>query len=166
MALRRALENVAETVRDLELAAEEKYWEGLELMVAGHPGTGVYLMGLCAEMWLKTSYFHVLGSAPADPVRLLLSPARVAGQRLFPAVRHEAYHSLRFWRSMLLSQRRRLGKHFDPRLKKQFTRHVTKLYSIWWIEMRYRPDRAGIRDAQTVYEAVTWLRAHRADLRR
>ena len=166
MALRRALQSVAETVQDLELAAEQKYWEGLELMVAGRAGAGLYLMGYLAEMWLKVSWFQLGGSAPADLVRPLLGPARAMGRRLFPAVSYEAYHSLRFWCYLLLSRHRRRGRRLNPRLKKQFTRHVRTLYSIWWIEMRYRPDRAGIREAQGVYEAVTWLRTHLADLRR
>ena len=43
--LRQTLENRPETVRELELAAEGKYWEGLELMALGRRGAGIYLMG-------------------------------------------------------------------------------------------------------------------------
>lgn len=57
MSLRSRLESQPETIQEFELAAEERYYEGLELMVSGRSGGGVYLMGYVGEMILKVAYF-------------------------------------------------------------------------------------------------------------
>ena len=55
MSLRIRLEAAPETVQDFELASEQKYWEGIELMTAGHRAAGIYLAGYAVEMWLKAA---------------------------------------------------------------------------------------------------------------
>ena len=45
MALRPRLQPILETVQEFELAAEEKYWAGLELMTRGDALTGIYILG-------------------------------------------------------------------------------------------------------------------------
>jgi hypothetical protein len=39
-----------ELLQDMQTEAGYKYLAGLELMLAGHSGSGIYLMGYCAEM--------------------------------------------------------------------------------------------------------------------
>ena len=155
-----------ETLQDFGLAEEERYWEGLELMVAGRLGAGIYLMGFAAEMLLKAACFRINGANPRDLTRPMLGPARTEGRAHFPAIDHESYHSLLFWGELLLSRRRRHGglAPFSPAFRNTFTHCVHSVYSIWWIEMRYRPDQASVADAGQVYEHVSWLRNNHLSL--
>ena len=57
MALRPRLQPTLETIQEFELAAEERYWAGLELMTRGDALTDIYILGYVAEMLLKNSYF-------------------------------------------------------------------------------------------------------------
>jgi len=161
MALRSRLEAIAETINDLVLAAEEKYWESREMMTAGRPGAGIYLTGYAAEMLLKTAVFRVDGASLGDPVRPRLRPARRTGSIAFPSVRDEGYHSLLFWCHLLLYwRRRRPVVAWDPAFRNDFLRRVRRLYSMWWVEMRYRPDQTWPAEAEDVLDLASWVRAN------
>ena len=167
MPLRQKLQNEAETVGGLMVCAEEKYWEGLELMAAQKWGAGIYLMGYAAEMYLKTACFLVDGAKPVDLVRSMLGSAETRGKLALPGISHESYHSLDFWAALLTFDRNRMGlAPWTPVFTREFTSHVATLYSIWWVSMRYRPDRAGSADGHQVFDSATWLRASHASLRR
>jgi hypothetical protein len=157
--LRAQLESSPETIGDLMVAAEQRYREGQALMTAGRWGAGIYLMGYSAEMYLKTACFQVTGSSLADQVRPLLRLAIAEGRATFPAVRNESCHSLLFWAHLLLRERRRAGlAPWSPMMRRQFLSHVGKLYSTWWVEMRYRPDRARPADGLNILSWTGWLR--------
>jgi len=94
--LRRLLQSHPETVQDLDLAAEERYWEGLELMADGHTGAGIYLMGYAAEMKLKVAYSRLQGASPGADARSYIVPARRRAPTLIPGIQDETSHSVRF----------------------------------------------------------------------
>ena len=74
MAMRLRLQPLPETVQEFELAAEDRYWAGMELMTRGDGATGIYLMGYVAEMLLKNSYFLLnIQTTPTFPVGSQLS---------------------------------------------------------------------------------------------
>lgn len=59
----------------MEAAAEQRYWEGVELLVQGRSG-GVYILGYAAEMWLKLAFFRRQGALPSDVAKPWLGPAK------------------------------------------------------------------------------------------
>ena len=162
--LRYLLKSNPETLQDFDLAAEEKYWEGFELLAAGHHGCGIYILGYAAEMILKHAAFRVQGHRPGVGLIGLLVPAKRYMKSRRPGVLDESFHSLWFWMHYLRSQRRDSGKLFASDLDAELVRRVRRLYHIWWVEMRYRPDQASAREAQMLYNDVSWLRANRISL--
>jgi hypothetical protein len=158
MPLRIRLEANPETVQDFELASEQKYWEALELMTAGHRAAGIYLIGYAVEMWLKAACFRLDGAGPGHAVRPYLAPARRLGRALFPAIPDESYHSVNFWGELLCHKRRVTLGAFDHVLDAALSLRFTRLHTIWWIEMRYRPDQAQPAEVNTAFEDATWFR--------
>ena len=158
MSLRVRLEAAPETVQDFELASEQKYWEGVELMTAGHRAAGIYLVGYAVEMWLKAACFRLDGAALDAEVDQYLAPARKLGKNLFPASPCENYHSLKFWGELLRHKRCVTLGPFDHALDAGVSLRFTRLYAIWWIEMRYRPDQALLGEVNTVFDDATWFR--------
>jgi hypothetical protein len=160
--LRKTLKGIPETVGVLVTAAEEKYWEGRELMLAGKLGACIYLMGYAAEIYLKTACFRVGGIQLADvvgPKSPAFKSALRIGHGVFPAILDESCHSLLFWANLLRHGRRRGGLiPWSPRFRSEFTSCTRRLYSTWWVEMRYRPDRARPADARNVLDWAGWLR--------
>jgi hypothetical protein len=160
--LRYRIRSTPETVQDFELAAEEKYWEGVELLLIDRLGAGVYLLGYVAEMTLKNACALLDGATPFSPVTAYIRPTKNQVNRRFPLLAAESYHSLWFWAQALREKRRLAGRplSFDS----TFTQRVRRLYGIWVVDMRYKPDQTVPREAQAVYDDVTWLRDHRAKL--
>lgn len=60
--------HLPETIGGFETAAEERYWDGIEMLTSPgpHRAAGIYLIGYAAEMLLKTASFRFNGSTPAD----------------------------------------------------------------------------------------------------
>ena len=160
MPLRQRLSTQPETVQDFDLAAEQKYWEGIELLATGNRGAGIYLMGYTAEMLLKNACFRLETVRPTAPVASLLGPARNWMKARLPTIACESYHSVWFWTHLLRQKRRFQGRAMPAPLDWELVRRVRRIYQIWWVEMRYRPDQAYANEAQAVYDDVTWLRDH------
>ena len=164
MTLRSDLEGCSETVQEFELAARQKYFEALELMVSEHGGGGIYLMGYVAEMLLKNAFFRFTGALPADGVERRLAPARKWAEGQSLGVDPESYHSLRFWAWLLIKRREFSGAPLPVAVEGQLRRCADRLYENWWVEMRYRQDRSSTRQAETVLADVNWLYDHYAVL--
>lgn len=159
MTLRTELSQHPETIQEFDIAAEARYYDGLELMAAGRTGAGIYLVGYAAEMLLKCAYFLLTGASPGDPVAPRLVPARSRGRFLVPGVPDEQFHSLRFWSLLLLNERRWRNRPVPDLLGAQFCQRARRLYQNWWIGIRYRRDLSVPRHAETVYDDVSWLRS-------
>jgi len=155
--LRNRLERIDETLQEFDAAARQRHLEGLELMLAGSFGAGIYLMGYAAEMLLKIACFRIDGAGPADPIEPCLVQARQWKKKYFPNVDFENYHSLWCWCQLLLQKRVRKGRALSDPIASKLVSFVQELYATWWIEMRYRSDQALAVEAQTVYNDVTWI---------
>ncbi len=158
MYLRQRLEAVAETLRDFSLAAEERYQEGVELATAGHAAAGIYLLGYAAEMWLKVASFRFDGAVGNDLISPRLAPAKNWLKIRAPHMKPENFHSLAFWVSYLFTRRAAAAHRLPTTLSGELLHRVRRIYLIWWIEMRYRPDQALSDEVTRVYRDVTWLR--------
>jgi len=164
MPLRSQLESQPETLSDFDLAAEQKFWEGTELGVQGHRGSAIYLLGYAAEMWLKRACFRFDGASLLDRVQPRLVPARIWLARRGVAINHESYHSLTFWMTYLRERRAAARKKLANALDGELVHRVRRLYAVWWVEMRYRPDQASLHDLHRAYDETSWLRRHAAVL--
>jgi hypothetical protein len=69
MPLRAILQHRPATIQEFQFAAEERYWDGLEFMVAGRAGGGLYLLGYVAEMLLKCASFRLTPRHKTDGSR-------------------------------------------------------------------------------------------------
>ncbi|MDQ3081487.1 MAG: hypothetical protein M3R07_04655 [Gemmatimonadota bacterium] len=155
MQLRQRLQGQPETLSDFAAAAEQKYWEAIELAACGHRGGGIYLMGYAAEMYLKVSAFRFDGASLADLIEPRLAPARNWLKAQPTSVAHESYHSVLFWMAYLRG--RRVAKHhaLPTELDGQLVHRVRRIYSVWWVEMRYRPDQATPIEVERLFRDVT-----------
>ncbi len=159
MPLRQRIAGQPETIQELELAAQERYLEALELLASGYPDGAVNLLGYVAEMLLKEVYSLSTGARPGDLVGPRLGPARTAGQNLprLRGVKHEHYHSLRFWALLIVETRRTCSRRLPADTEARLHQRTRRLYQNWSIEMRYRRGLVTHREAQSVLEDVTWL---------
>ncbi len=158
--LRFRLSPYPETAQDFELAAEARYWEGLELMAADRPFAGVYLMGYSAEMFLKLACFRLAPLVHLDPIGPRLGPVRRWMAQHRPQIDPERYHSLIFWASYLRERRRFLGRPLPRPLDSTLLQRAHRLYGLWWVEMRYRPGGIHPHEVRSAYDDASWLRNH------
>jgi hypothetical protein len=160
MLLRHFLEAQPETISDMSLAVEQKFWEGIELCVAGRHGAGIYLLGYAAEMYLKIASFRLDGANPADFVAPRLARARNLLRTHPFQIAHEHYHSLLFWLASVRALRQRRGTRFERNFEGELVHRVRRLYGVWWVEMRYHPNYASVYDVNRMFQDVGWLRRH------
>lgn len=156
MSIRSIVQQQIETLSELRLAAEARYWDGLELLTAGRFDGGIYLLGYAAEMHLKVPYFRSVGLGPADPISL--GPVRKRAARLGVSAPLESYHNPEFWCDLLLRLRSSQGRPVSARVEQQLWEHASRVYSQWCVDMRYRGQRATIVEAETLHQSVVWIR--------
>ena len=167
MSLRNRLAIVPETIQEFTGAAEDRYWEGIELLVDGQYHGGIYLLGYVAEMLQKSAYFSFRGEAPTSLVWPMLNPAWRRGADWFSgsfSPNSPDYHNLDFWARLLIEERRRAGRPLPYHLHSPYLIHSSRIYLGWWIEMRYRRAAANQDDAENMLDSVSWLRRHYIDL--
>lgn len=172
MSLRRAMEaSGGETVQDLVLAAEDRFWDAYELATQGRAFAAIYLAGYAGEMLLKIAGFRFDGARPGDLVQPRLGPAKAFGAARYPGVGHESYHSLRFWAAFLEHKRIDAARPLPATLLAELHTRVDRAHGVWWVLMRYRA--AGVpaavaNAAETnllpLLGEIDWLRTNHADL--
>ena len=152
----------SETWPRMEVAAEERFRDGLTLAESGvgRMTGAIYLFGYVVEMLLKTAFFRVenvpyntnLGQrgGPLDFARTL---SIWQGRNL---------HDLRGWVDFLIDYRSLLGKPFDPGEAAQIRRHVLTVDAHWREWLRYKSSSATLLELNDVYDSVQWLRANHA----
>lgn len=118
-----------ETLQDFELAAQDRYWEGLELLLAGRDAGGVYLLGYTAEMLLKLASFRLESVKPTDTIKPRLAPVRNWMKQTCPGIDYEGFDSLVFWATYLRAKRRQQGRPLDPLTESQLAQRTRRLYA-------------------------------------
>lgn len=88
--LRRQIQANPETVAEFDLAAEQRYWDGCQLITLGRGLAGIYLLGYAAEMILKHACFRTDLARPAEPAAGYFGPARAWMNIHHPVVEREA----------------------------------------------------------------------------
>jgi hypothetical protein len=160
MPYRTRLSSSPETLQDFELAAEDRYWDGVELATAGRSLGAICMMGYCAEMRLKLAWFRLEPVRVTAEIEPCLRTARSWMDKYCPLVDRESYHSLVYWAQLLRHKRRLYGCALAHQLDQELGRHVRRLSQLWWVSMRYRGDPPSVTEVNQAYDDVTWLRDH------
>jgi len=158
MPLRRRIRNAPETIQDLALASEERYWDGVELLVSNRVGSGVYLLGYVAEMILKRAFFQLDGADPFDLVGPRLGPVRTWARSRGITTPHEGFHSLTFWLRVLRTKRAERFSYLPHPIDARLVQGIHRCHGIWLVDMRYQPSRLLPSEVRSIYDDVTWLR--------
>lgn len=151
---RLALAQPFETWPQMELAAEQRYWDGLTLALgeAGSETGALYLLGYVVEMLLKTAYFRVTSIAPAHNLaphlRTAHRDARWRGGNL---------HNLQSWFYLLNDVRFFQGKPWNPVLASSIERHVLVVDAHWRESLRYTAFAANGAELEETLASVDWL---------
>lgn len=151
---------MSETLQDFELAREERLWDGTSLWNGTPPRVqgGIYLLGYHAEMSLKVAYFRWQGVTIATAIdRPRLNTARGRATVLGVTTPDESFHSLRFWRDLLVAERATAGTPLDPPLAAGLHANVETIYARWGVEMRYRTPRESLIDLEVTAAAADWI---------
>lgn len=161
MNLRAQLETRTATLSDLALAAEQRYWEGVQLGTDGYFGAAIYQLGFAVEMWLKYAALRIDGLSPASTLgKGSYKPAerflRLSGREIPP----ESWHSLRFWGVYLQTRRTHQNRPLNGALGQSLVHRTNRLYGVWWVSMRYFPDQASDYDIRRAYDDAGWFRAN------
>ena len=165
MAFRDRLEQIEETVQELEFASEARCAEGVLLLdEEATRKAGVYLLGYAAEMLFKTAYFRFAKARSFDPVAPLLDAAKAKAKVFNLAEDRENYHNLRFWTELLLETRSRNDRRLPKTLEDELRGRAARLHENWWVEMRYRNLAFAKQEALFVLRDVEWVRNHHLSL--
>jgi hypothetical protein len=163
--LRGLLNGTPETVQDLLFAADERFFDGFELVIQGRYFGGVYCMGYTAEMLLKAATFLADGARPNDFVSAKFGAARRFAK--VSGIDPEHFHSLFFWASYLIDRRQFNGNAMSPNVRIEMDACIRNITASWLVEMRYRSsasdpllEAASVQSAAPVYESVDWLRSN------
>ena len=152
MPIRSACAN-PETIQDAIVAAEDRFWDGLELMILGRLWGGVYLMGYSSEMYLKTASCMLEGATtPSDILCAFFAPSRN-----WTSTHPESYHSIRYWTEVLCTKRPRFRSPFNRDFENALRTHSSVIYNSWCAGMRYRRAVVSLNEATAVHESSTWL---------
>ena len=143
----------------MELAATERYWDGLALATNNLPrNTGaIYCFGYVVEMLLKVAYFRVTGVADAQN----LNVGPLAAMRTQAAWRGRNLHDLQGLVSLLIDVRQTLGIAFDPAVAAQMLWYVLTVDAHWRETLRYKHTPALEEELHEVYYSVEWIWEHR-----
>ena len=138
----------------MELAAEQRYWDGLALALAdtGNETGALYLLGYVAEMLLKTAYFRLAGVPDADNIAPSLKAASNNAAWLGGNL-----HNLRSWVALLNAVRFDEGKPWDVLTAVTVERHVLIIDSHWRESIRYTAFAATVAEVEEVLTSVDWL---------
>ncbi len=146
-----------ETWPRMELAAEQRYWDGLTLALAntGNENVSIYLFGYVAEMLLKTAYFQVIQLPRSDNIVSSLKEAQKNAFWLGGNL-----HNLRSWVNLLNEVRAFQGIPWHPVMAASIERHVLIVESHWRESIRYTSFPATATELEEVFTSVDWLRAN------
>lgn len=154
----------SDSIDEFQLAAHQRYLDGLSAASAGRRTAAIYLWGYAAEMTLKAAYFRVSGFAPKQAITAKdrKSAVQQAGKLNIAWPTAGQGHNVRAWAELLVATRSSTaGQNYSTA---QFGREVQvrgqRLEKLWNETLRYHKNRAYPYEVEQVLEAVSWLLAH------
>jgi hypothetical protein len=145
-----------ETWPGLEMAARERYWDGVDLATspASRRTAAIYLLGYVAEMLLKVAFYRVSGVPPGQHV----VPAMIKNHSAWKGKKNR--HDLENLVDLLSAERASKGLHLDPGFAAQLNDCIQTLAGHWRETLRYRHTPATQTELVEVYQNVDWLFAN------
>lgn len=131
-----------ETVHDLETAGRARFWDAMELAIAGRTYAAIYVGGYSAEMLLKSATFRLRGAALHQPAGAFFGPAKAYGQARFSTISHENYHSIIFWQLSIIELRKDAGLPHGGGVFVELMLNSQTIFDYWNVAMRYRDSEA------------------------
>ena len=165
MPLRAAILSSPETFSDIILAAEDRYKDAEELLLADRFDACVYLLGYAAEMWVKAVCLLLHLVPPSASVKASLPAIKKWMKVKAPTVVAADYHDLVFWTECAIQLRSDAGRPVPPVLAGEFRRTMAiGFYEEWIVDMRYRRCNLTVTDAWVALERASWVRTNWARL--
>ena len=159
MPLRQTVLSSPETLSDLLLAADDRYREAEELLVAQELDGCVYLFGYSVEMWLKSACLRLRGHGPVDQVMAALPPLKSWMKHVAPATTFTSYHDLNYLGACVLELRLHQARPVVGTLLTDFrARILTAMHDGWIVDMRYRRSGLTAQDAWDALVNAWWMK--------
>jgi hypothetical protein len=148
-----------ESIQNLEQAAEQRFWEGLELAQDGYGQAGIYLVGYAIEMLLKAGYYRFEGALATDLADGYFGRAKAAGQMfgILPAFWLSG-HGLGFWQQLLCLARINAGRPLAMAVEQALVDAVAAISDNWRVEMRYQLVTPTVAEVNEVFINAEWVR--------
>ena len=138
----------------MKSAAEQRYWDGLALALAGagYETGALYLTGYAAEMLMKCAYFQVLGV----PVIQDIAP-HLQGARTHAFWRGGNLHTLKSWFWLLNDVRFVGGIPWSATSAATIERYVLMVDVHWRESLRYTALPAAEAELNQAFIGADWL---------
>lgn len=154
----RALMPTIDCIQEYEQAMSDRLWDGMSLWATSRDPGAVYMLGYVAEIAIKCAYFRVSGFTIVQPIgHPELRTAQARAQVLGVTAPREGYHSIRFWRDLLIEHRHAAGRPLAAATERELIVAVNAVYDHWWIEMRYKRAYSSRTDLEQLAAAVDWI---------
>lgn len=154
----RSLMPTFDCIQEFEQAKADRLWDGMSLWLASREPGAVYVLGYAAEMAVKSAYFRLSGFTIVQPIgRHELNTARARASTLGVSAHWESFHSLRFWRDLLVAHRHAVARPLSSSVEASLRAAVDTIYDRWWIEMRYKRGYSTRTDLEQIAAAVDWI---------
>ena len=161
MPLRALVRANPETLSDFLLAANDRYREAEELLLAQEYDGCVYLLGYAAEMWLKSACLRLRGLGPVDRVKDALPALKKAMKQIAPTVPFVDNHDLSYFVECVLHLRAYWGRPLPLDLERELRQQVSMaLHEEWTVEMRYRRSALTAPDAWAALLNAWWIKGN------
>jgi hypothetical protein len=155
-----------DSVREFQLAARQRFEDGVSLARTGRRTAAIYVWGYAGEMLLKAAYFHALGFpptrtiTPADLRGAIANAARLG----FPWVGN--LHNLESWAQLLTSTRAATPglAYASPPFANEVLAGARRVQRLWSETLRYHNNVAYLYEVSQVRVATEWLLLHGSQL--
>jgi hypothetical protein len=159
MPLRATIIASPETLSDMLLAAEDRYREGEELLLAQEFDGCVYLFGYSVEMWLKAACMQLRGANATVGVMTVLPTLKPLLRFLTPGITRFDYHDLSLLAACVIWLRNAAGRPLSTAMLTALQVHVINgIYAEWMVDMRYRRSGLVATDAWAALQNAWWAR--------
>lgn len=150
-----------ETWQSMELAANLRYQEALEL-IDNHQYLGaLYLLGYVAEMRLKVAYCRLKSITPSTNITSIVSRTSAFRARSISA---KNAHDVKAWKELLFYERIALGKSISPIIAAKVNSAADKLNDLWEEVLRYRSTLPTEEELYETWDAVETIDKYHNDL--
>lgn len=154
----RALMPTFDCIQEYEQARSDRLWDGMSLWATNRDPGAVYMLGYTAEVAVKCAYFRISGFSIVQPIgKAELTTAAARAKTLGVTTPYEGFHSIRFWRDLLIEHRRADGRPLAAATEAHLILVANAIYDRWWIEMRYKRAYSSRTDLEQLVAAIDWI---------